>query len=562
MHSGDFYKYEGFPQLIGEVCRALFDADDWDIHNLTSVIMEKRQTETIVKHLADLKLQCWVIERKYVDKDFMEDYSHYYSRCFKQYPRKCCRVHFFGLGVDVEKVKEILWGIEDGNWKTSLDAVDEAYLGFIVFRPLPPTVYSRICLRPVSIGDAALATTDIDVHLFGASLKVKTTIPFQEQDSVVAACATSALWSAFQITGRKLLHCIPSPHRITHLATEGGACESRPFPTKGLTVGEIGRAIFRMGLSQQSLSTYDQAVFRAEAYAYLRLGLPIILCGTIRNPGETKDSENWHAVTALGFEIPKAAKGVTCRNVSVRGAAIKKLYCHDDRLGPFFVFNGEPENRDEDNPLGSLIKWKTYEKKKVFMSDCTVKDDYERFTVRRVVAPVYHKLRLGFTDVLDALEVLHAKILTYLEEKGYACELDIHHLTWDLYLSTSIALKKQSKNPQMGLERSLVEKICCEPMPKYVWIASAIEKERRLGTFLVDATGIAQDINVFAFVGGEDSFRMLLYAAAKSTLEDVGNFETVPGEMDIEARQERDYCLTAARNPFMRCLFKMIQKEV
>ena len=383
----------------------------------------------------------------------------------------------------------------------------------------------------------------------------------QEQDSVVAACATSALWSAFQITGRKLPHCIPSPHRITRFATEGGACESRAFPTKGLTVGEIGRAIFKMGLSQQSLSTYDQAMFRAEAYAYLKLGLPLILCGTIRDPGGTKDSENWHAVTIIGFEIPDSAEGKTCRNVSLRGAAIEKLYCHDDRLGPFFAFVGEPENRDADNPQGMMIKWKTYEEKKVLMSDCTVQDDHERFTAKRVVAPVYHKLRIGFTDVLDALELLHAKILTYLEERGFSGELDIHHLTWDLYLSTSDAVKKRCRNPLLGLECSLVEKICREPMPKYVWVASALEKKRRLGTFLVDATGIAQDINVFAFVEGERPFKAMLYAATKSTLDDVVNLEPLFGGTEAVSDQERNYCLTAVRNPFMRCLIGMMQKQ-
>lgn len=558
MRCGDFCKYKGFSQLIAEACGVLFGADS-DLPSIVAAILQKRQSGVICRCLDILKPQYYVIEDEYIDRDFMEDYSHYYSRCFKQYPRTCCRVHFFGFGVGVEEIKGVLLGVEDDRWRDRLDSIIESYLGFIVLRPLPPTVYSRICLRPVLTGDAALATTEISVHLFGATLQVRT-IPFQEQDSVVAACATSALWSAFQITGRQSPHCIPSPHRITRVATEGGACESRAFPSKGLTIGEIGRAIFKMGLSQQSLSTYNQEMFRAEVYAYLRLGIPLILCGTIREPGKKRDSENWHAVTIVGFHIPEGDSGVSCGNVFVHGAAIDRLYCHDDRLGPFFEFVGEPENRDDDNKDGAMIKWKTYERKRVLMSDFTLGNDYERFTVKSVIAPVYHKLRIGLTDVLDELELLNEKILVYLEEVGFADKFDIHHMTWDLYLSSSVDLKKRSRNASTGLDGQLVAKICSEPMPKYVWVASAFEKDRRLGTFLVDATGIAQDIDVFTFIEGEDGFKAILYSIAKMVVDSTKCMEPRVFEEDTDAESciATKYLIAEARNPFIRHLISLI----
>lgn len=36
-----------------------------------------------------------VVEQEYVDRDFLEDYSSYYVRCFADYRRICSRLHFF-----------------------------------------------------------------------------------------------------------------------------------------------------------------------------------------------------------------------------------------------------------------------------------------------------------------------------------------------------------------------------------------------------------------------------------------------------------------------------------
>ena len=557
---GSFRKYEGMSLLLSAVCDNLFVKDDDRGNGIRDEILQKPQTATIDKLLQLLSSSYYIIERNYIDRDFIEDYAYYYARCFKQYPRKCCRVHFFGKGADAGQINEILCGVFSNKWEERLNKVQQSYLGFIVFRPLPSTVYAKVCLRPAVFDDSSLAISDIDVHLLGAKLKVKT-IPFQEQDSVVAACATSALWSAFQITGRKWMHCIPSPHRITRLATEGGACESRPFPSKGLTIGDVGRAIFKMGLSQQTLSTKEQEIFRAEVYAYLKMGVPLIMCGKIRAPGKKIDSDDWHAVTVAGFGMPTKAQSVLCGGVFLRGASVTTLYCNDDRLGPFFAFTGDPKNQDEDNKDGKAIKLKTYEKKRVLGSDCMEGIDSERFTVKYVMAPVYHKLRIGFADVFDALALLNQELLKCLEDGKTAASLSIQRLTWDLYLSASVDVKCWVRNPELGLDVGVVAAICCSPMPKYVWVASALENDRRLGTFLVDATGIAQDLDVFDFIDGDDGFKSLLYCVAESVLKPSNEDVVIgdPDERERESEAKRRYQLMAMRNPFMRSLFHMMR---
>jgi hypothetical protein len=39
--------------------------------------------------------QTIVVESDYINKDFLSDYSSYYSLCFNHYEKRCKRLHFF-----------------------------------------------------------------------------------------------------------------------------------------------------------------------------------------------------------------------------------------------------------------------------------------------------------------------------------------------------------------------------------------------------------------------------------------------------------------------------------
>lgn len=36
-----------------------------------------------------------VVEKEYIDRDFLDDFAGYYVRCFTDYGRICSRFHFF-----------------------------------------------------------------------------------------------------------------------------------------------------------------------------------------------------------------------------------------------------------------------------------------------------------------------------------------------------------------------------------------------------------------------------------------------------------------------------------
>ena len=149
-----------------------------------------------------------VVEEEYIDHDFLEDFSAYYVRCFTAYQKTCSRLHFFSHEFDEGYFSKILKG------EIKPNSLQNNYLGFVVVKPLPNTVIGRTCLvNYPSNGNRDRkfpVLNEIVAHLFGIRLTVMSQ-PFQEQDTEVAACASSALWSVFHGTGRLFQHSIPSP---------------------------------------------------------------------------------------------------------------------------------------------------------------------------------------------------------------------------------------------------------------------------------------------------------------------------------------------------------------
>src|SRR5688572_9391650 len=53
------------------------------------------QLSYIERYVAQLQCKSLVIEREYIDRDYMEDHSVFYARCLSRYQNFCQRVHFF-----------------------------------------------------------------------------------------------------------------------------------------------------------------------------------------------------------------------------------------------------------------------------------------------------------------------------------------------------------------------------------------------------------------------------------------------------------------------------------
>jgi hypothetical protein len=205
---------------------------------------------SLARYLTSPGIQAKTIveESEYIDRDYLEDFAGYYVSCFTEYPRRCRRLHFFSSDFDEAAFVALING---GTSSISADSLRGSYLGFVVVRPLPEARIGRTCIATyTSDGGTRRFPTVIDCHanLCGIPLKVRS-VPYQEQDTVTAACATSAVWSALHVTGSKFQHRIPSPVTITQWATNGSPHrDSRSMPNHGLNMGEMLAAIRHAGL--------------------------------------------------------------------------------------------------------------------------------------------------------------------------------------------------------------------------------------------------------------------------------------------------------------------------
>ena len=138
----------------------------------------------------------------------------------------------------------------------------------------------KTCLR-VS-GDRGVGKKKIDkpydVNLFGIKLTIDS-IAFQEQDKVVAACATTAIWTALHSSPGRSVKDIKSCSEITTAALNFVDGSSNGFPNKELTNKQIQRTLDIEGLRyhNNSLEESTPESFRESLVAHINSNLPVIL---------------------------------------------------------------------------------------------------------------------------------------------------------------------------------------------------------------------------------------------------------------------------------------------
>ena len=80
-------------------------------HANKEVICTKVHGEYFENYFRELGAKTILIENNYVDRDFLDDFSQYYVRCFSQYERRCQRIHFFSVKIYEEDFDLFLGGL-------------------------------------------------------------------------------------------------------------------------------------------------------------------------------------------------------------------------------------------------------------------------------------------------------------------------------------------------------------------------------------------------------------------------------------------------------------------
>jgi hypothetical protein len=460
-------KYEIHSYTKDTLRRLLAERAHTDLHTIDA----KRHSVYFEEYFDYLNAQTIVVEPDYTDRDFLEDFAGYYIRCFKDYPRRCTRLHFFSEPFEEESFSSLLSAKAT---PLTPEVLQKGYLGFIVVKPLPLTIIGRTCLRtyPEEARRYYPITRTYEANLFGLELTIQT-LAYQEQDSVAAACATSALWSAFHGTGKQFQHHIPSPVEITKAATSHSPLDTRTFPNSGgLNSIQMADAIRSVGLEPYMMNANDEWVLRSALYAYLRGQIPVLMGVELYDPEPTPPLHvGLHAITVAGYSLSKANPIVYPKsNFALKAFRMDKIYAHDDQVGPFARMEFLEEAR-----------FSTYWLNQQKTGHLNVRAEF-------LLIPLYHKIRIPFQTIFGIVSSFSSLIEEMQQHGLFALPAQ---LEWDIFLTNVNTLKTEIH----GLATLTGEyrlRILTTSMPRFIWRATALVNDNPALDLLFDATDIEQ----------------------------------------------------------------------
>jgi hypothetical protein len=448
-----------------EVLKSFFEKD-------TNTPLQNLETKIHLTYFEEyfriLNAKSIIAESPYIDHDYLEDFSAYYVKCFNPYNRFCKRLHFFNKVISIKDFDEMLLS---GNKKKECEELNDAYLGFIVVKPIPETFIGRTCLKtyPEEDGRSFPFTHKYHINISGLTLTVDS-LAYQEQDSIVAACASTAIWTAFQATAFLFQHYIPTPVEITKAAVKYFPFSNRNFPNKGLSEEQMAQAIRDVGLEPYLVSASDPDIIKATTFAYQKAGIPLILGFKF----EEEDIFNGkHAVTITGYKLDGEKKALSGSSFHLYSSRMSKLYAHDDQIGPFarMVFvDGENKFNtswpDEDNTIGNIHALPLI-----------------------LLIPLYNKLRIPFELILKII----SKFDEILDIVNSRINFRIDEIEWEIFLSKSNQVKTEIFNSDLDKDEKL--RFLKKSLPRYVWRAIGHLNGERV-ELIFDTTDIEQG-NIF-----------------------------------------------------------------
>ena len=324
-----------------------FDGENNPLRKFTPTL----QVQYLLRYLSGLKCKTVICEPHYFDRDYLSEFSEFYSTSARGYPNSCSRLHFFSESISKE---EFVLALGDDSQQT--DRLKKSYLGFTVIRPIPCAPLGRTVLTwYTDRSDVPQRTKTLRkyvVHLAGVPLTVYG-LAWQQQDTGVGACATIALWSALHSSAFDDHHSIPTTAEVTKIAHKTASLGDRVFPSGGLTASQLLEAIKELNLQpameegELKDRRFSKERFGALCVTFLRSGYPVIVMGRI------KGTIDLHAVCVVGFRESPISE-VTPGTVESQGKNTSVLYVHDDNLGPQVRFEIETFPEDGSAPYVAI----------------------------------------------------------------------------------------------------------------------------------------------------------------------------------------------------------------
>lgn len=233
-----------------------------------------------------------VIEPRYVDADYRNEHSRFYSTTFRRYPSVAHRMHLFTDPVRAfaaAQVKPFVFR-------------NRGYLGYTVLRPVPAAPVGRTVLQaPAGVERRAVACLARDrVNLFGSDLEI-VGIPFYAQDAQLSRCGQATMLTTAYY--HHLVFGRPRylPGDLADAVSSSGGELGRLVPSPGVNIDQLVDAASAIGLPPV-VYPLDRLVaagtdVEATICRYLNSRLPVTVA--------TKE----HAFLVVGYERPQHSGG-------------------------------------------------------------------------------------------------------------------------------------------------------------------------------------------------------------------------------------------------------------
>lgn len=447
--------------------------EDYDGSNFLLEQQQAQQIEYIRKYLSanGLNAKKTITELNFFDRDFLSEFSHFYSTSTHAYKNTCKRIHIFNSALVDKKLFE--QALRDN--QNALKTLKKYYLGFIVVRPLPHAPLGKTVLRwyPDDAQNTQRVTKtsrNYKINIGSVSLEVSG-LSWQQQDEGVSACATIALWTLLHSSAYNEYRTIPTTAEITLSAHDNYSEGRHPFPSLGLTAHQICDSIIHHGLRPAVYGgdgdqgaeidykhTFSRRLFSHICASFLRSGFPVLLVGKqIQTEGEESASYD-HTICLVGFResvtLPAADDYPSHFDEN-----IEFLYVHDDNLGPNVRFKIHGNTDDLCiKPSAPTAK----DKPSLF-------NRFEKFIPIEVITAVNNDLRVSPVNLYNKGFTMADKFLEVWRNEGGSGSITfgVQYIKLTDFYSKELAKLLGKKKARLAKTRwSLLEEV--SPMSKYV----------------------------------------------------------------------------------------------
>lgn len=392
-----------------------------------------------------LGAQMVVIEYRYLDPDYRNEHSRFYSTTFRRYPSVAHRLHFFR-----EPPPAALY---DPKVPMRFDGL--TYLGYSVIRPVSGGPVGRTMLAPPDrLARYVTCLARDRVNVFGAPLEIEAT-PFVAQDAQLSRCAHATVW----VTGYYHHLRFGGPRLLPGDIAEAVPSETgfgRPKPSLGLSIPQLCETSRRVGLPcllyRLDFNLAPDSVFDI-ACRYLNSGMPVTIAG------------GGHAFVLVGYRPTRSPTG------EVRIAFIRQ----DDEEGPYQLV---------DSPaLDAYAPW-----------EYLIAPLPEKVYVAGEKAELVGRGRL--TQTLTALG------------SGWAKKLTERIRTGEVTFRSAVVRSNTFKTELLkrGASESLSAIYMRMQMPRWIWVVEATDRDARdkgepcvVAEAVIDATDHLRDLHVLAW---------------------------------------------------------------